>query len=148
MRLERGTLVVSGSADDDAIALAERAGRIEVTLGAETFAFARHKVDRVRVDGGDGPTRSRSTTTGSTCRPPATASGSTTSSSTASRSSRPRPRQLTVGDLSATDVFQVVADADRTTAYGSEDDDQISLGSFGLLGPTFIRSSTRRWTAT
>ena len=26
-----------------------------------------------------------------------------------------------------------------TTAYGSEDDDQISLGSFGLLGPTFIQ---------
>ena len=48
-------------------------------------------------------------------------------------------QQLSIGDLSATDAFQVVADADRTTAYGSEDDDQISLGSFGLLGPTFIQ---------
>jgi hypothetical protein len=34
--------------------LTERAGRIEVTLGAETFGFAAHKVDRVRVDGGEG----------------------------------------------------------------------------------------------
>ena len=46
---------------------------------------------------------------------------------------------LSVGDLSATDVFQVNADADRTTAYGSADDDQISLGSFGLLGPTYVQ---------
>ena len=46
--------------------------------------------------------------------------------------------ELTVGDLSPTDVFQVNADADRTTAYGSEGDDQISFGSFELLGPTFI----------
>ena len=47
--------------------------------------------------------------------------------------------ELTVGDLSATDVFQVDADAERTTAYGSEGDDQISFGSFGLLGPTFVQ---------
>ena len=46
--------------------------------------------------------------------------------------------EVTVGDLSSTDTFQVKVDADRTTAYGSEDDDQISFGSFGLLGPTFI----------
>ena len=54
MRVERGTLVVSGGADDDAIALSERAGRLEVTLNGAQFAFAARKVDRVRIDGGDG----------------------------------------------------------------------------------------------
>ena len=38
--------------------------------------------------------------------------------------------------------------ADRTTAYGSEDDDQISFGAFGLLGPTFISSIDPCSTAT
>jgi hypothetical protein len=49
---------------------------------------------------------------------------------------------LTVGDLSATDTFQVAAalgaGADRATIMGSEDDDQISIGAFGVLGPTFV----------
>ncbi|MDA0168319.1 hypothetical protein OJ998_04405 [Solirubrobacter taibaiensis] len=49
---------------------------------------------------------------------------------------------LTVGDLSATDTFQVAAalgaGADRATITGSEDDDQISIGAFGVLGPTFV----------
>ena len=49
---------------------------------------------------------------------------------------------LTVGDLSATDTFQVAAalgtGADRATITGSEDDDQISVGAFGVLGPTFV----------
>ena len=54
VRVERGTLVIAGSAEDDAIALVERPGRIEVKLGAETFAFAARRVERVRVDGGDG----------------------------------------------------------------------------------------------
>ena len=50
---------------------------------------------------------------------------------------------VTVGDLSATDVFQVDADlgagADRATVLGSGEDDQISIASFGVLGPTFVR---------
>ena len=49
---------------------------------------------------------------------------------------------LTVGDLSATDTFQVAAalgaGADRATITGSDDDDQISIGAFGVLGPTFV----------
>ena len=55
---------------------------------------------------------------------------------------------LNVGDLSATDTFQVDADlgagADKAIVNGSEDDDQISFGSFGLLGPTFVRFLTPR----
>ena len=49
---------------------------------------------------------------------------------------------LSVDDLSATDTFQVTADlgagADRATVYGSEDDDQISFGPFGVLAPTYV----------
>ncbi len=52
---------------------------------------------------------------------------------------------VTVDDLSATDVFQVDVDAgalERATVNGSNDDDQISVSSFGVpsvLGPTFVR---------
>ena len=139
VRLERGTLVVSGTADDDAIALDERAGRIEVKLGEETFAFAARKVDRVRVDGGEGI----DTFTIEGERLELKAAGDRVRIDDVELDGvdivRAKGERLTVGDLSATDVFQVVADAERTTAYGSEDDDQISLGSFGLLGPTFIQ---------
>ncbi|MBE2320962.1 hypothetical protein DVA67_033705 [Solirubrobacter sp. CPCC 204708] len=49
---------------------------------------------------------------------------------------------LSVGDLSATDTFQVAAalgaGADRITIAGGEDDDQISIGAFGVLGPTYV----------
>ncbi len=139
VRLERGTLVVSGTADDDAIALDERAGRIEVKLGEETFAFASRRVDRVRVDGGDGT----DTFTIEGERLELKAAGDRVRIDDVELDGveivKAKGDRLTVGDLSATDVFQVVADAERTTAYGSEDDDQISLGSFGLLGPTFIQ---------
>jgi hypothetical protein len=140
VRLERGALVIAGGADEDEIALTERAGRVEVTLGGETFAFARHKVDRVRVDGGDGldtfaidDRRLSLTAAGDRVR----IGGDLVLDGV--EIVRATAREISIGDLSATDVFQVDADADRTTTYGSEGDDQISLGSFGLLGPTFVR---------
>ena len=139
VRVERGTLVVSGSADDDAIALRERAGRLEVTLGGQTFAFAAHKVDRVRIDGGDG----NDTLALSDRRLDLRAAGDHVRSGDVDVDGveimTATADDVSVGDLSATDTFQVNVDADRTTAYGSEDDDQISFGSFGLLGPTFIQ---------
>jgi hypothetical protein len=139
VRLERGTLVVSGSADDDAIALRERAGRVEVTLGSSVYAFARHKVDRIRVDGGDG----LDTFAIEDRRLELKAAGDRVRIGSVELDGveivRATAGELSIADLSATDVFQVDADADRTTAYGSDGDDQISLGSFGLLGPTFVR---------
>jgi hypothetical protein len=54
VRVERGTLLVQGGADDDAIAFATRPGRIDVTLNGKPFAFAARKVDRIRIDAGDG----------------------------------------------------------------------------------------------
>ncbi|MDA0162553.1 hypothetical protein OM076_19925 [Solirubrobacter ginsenosidimutans] len=139
-RVERGTLVISGTADDDALSLLRRPGRIEVGVGDATFAFAARDVDRIRVDGGDGTSDTLSLAdhrldlraVGDHVRAgDVDLDGVEIVTATAD--------ELSVGDLSATDVFQVNADADRTTAYGSEGDDQISFGSFGLLGPTFIQ---------
>jgi hypothetical protein len=137
VRIERGTLVVSGSAEDDEIALRERAGRIEVTLGGAQFAFAARKVDRVRIDAGDGNDTLAVEGAG------AVAAGDRVRVGDADivgveilRLSGP---ELFVGDLSATDTFQVDAKAPKLRVAGSEDDDQISIGAFGVLGPTFVR---------
>jgi Ca2+-binding RTX toxin-like protein len=50
---------------------------------------------------------------------------------------------LSVADLSGTGVYEVDADlgagTDRATVLGSEDLDQISVGAFGVLGPTYVR---------
>ena len=136
VRVERGTLVVSGGADDDTIALTERAGRLEVTLNGAHFAFAARKVDRVRIDGGDGNDTlavdaERVSAAGDRVRVgDADVDGVEILQVTGS--------ELTVGDLSATDTFQVEAHADDLRVFGSEDDDQISVSSFGVLGPTFV----------
>ena len=127
VRVERGTLVIAGTADDDAIALKRRPGRIEVTLGGASFAFAAGKVDRVRVDGGDG----MDTFTLADRRLDLRAAGDHVRGGDVDIDGveilDASAHELSVGDLSPTDVFQVNADADRTTAYGSDGDDQISL---------------------
>jgi hypothetical protein len=46
---------------------------------------------------------------------------------------------LSVADLSGTGVSEVDADLDRATVLGSDDLDQISVGAFGVLGPTYVR---------
>jgi Ca2+-binding RTX toxin-like protein len=139
VRVERGTLVVAGSADDDAIELTRRAGRIEVKLGGETFAFARHRVDRVRVDGGDGLDTFAIDDRRLDLKPAGDHVRIGDVDLDGVEIVKATADELNVGDLSATDVFQVDADADRTTTYGSEGDDQISFGSFGVLGPTFVQ---------
>jgi hypothetical protein len=133
VRLERGTLVISG----DAIALSERSGRLEVTVDERTFAFARRKVDRVRIEG-DGV---------DTLAMPA-------AGFVGAAGERVRVgdleldgveilkligAELTIGDLSKTDTFQVDADTAELTVLGSDDEEQLSVGSFGVLGPTLVR---------
>ena len=139
VRVERGTLVVSGGSGDDAIVLRERAGRFEVTLNGAQFAFDARKVDRVRVDAGDG----NDTLALSGHRLDLRAAGGHARADDVDVDGveimTATADEVSVGDLSATDTFQVNVDADRTTAYGSEGDDQISFGNFGLLGPTFIQ---------
>jgi hypothetical protein len=138
-RLDRGTLVVSGTAGDDTIALHEQPGRIDVTVGDASFAFAARKVDRIRVDGGDGNdtlalsgiARLDLRAAGDHVRADALdVDGVEILDATAD--------EIAVADLSATDTFQVNATAPKVRVAGSDDDDQISVGSFGVLGPTFV----------
>ena len=131
VRVVKRTLIVDGTADDDAITLARRF----VTLNGESFNVKGY--DRVRVDGGDG------LDTLATDAGHVYAAGDRVRLGDAEFDNVDILRlqgDATVGDLSATDTFQVdVLDADRATVLGSEDDDQISIGSFGILGPTFVR---------
>ena len=131
VRVVKRTLFVDGTADDDAITLARRS----VTLNGETFDVKGY--DRVRVDAGDG------LDTLATDAGYVSAAGDRVRLGDAEFDNVEILRldgDVTVGDLSATDTFQVdVVDADRATVLGSEDDDQISIGSFGILGPTFVR---------
>ena len=131
VRVVKRTLFVDGTADDDAITIDRRS----VTLNGESFSV--HHYDRVRVDGGDG--LDSLAIDGER----AFAAGDRVRLDDAEVDGVEILRlhgDVTVGDLSATDVFQVdVADSDRVTVLGSEDDDQISIGSFGVLGPTFVR---------
>jgi hypothetical protein len=131
VRVVKGTLFVDGTAGDDAIAIAHRS----VTLNGQTFTVGRF--DRVRVDGGDG------LDTLTTAAGYVYAAGDRVRLGDAELDGIDILRlngDATVGDLSATDTFQVdVLGADRTTVLGSAGDDQISIGSFGILGPTFVR---------
>ena len=131
VRVVKRTLIVDGTADDDAITLARRF----VTLNGESFNVKGY--DRVRVDGGDG------LDTLATDAGHVYAAGDRVRLGDAEFDNVDILRlqgDATVGDLSATDTFQVdVLGADRATVLGSEDDDQISIGSFGILGPTFVR---------
>ena len=123
VRVVKRTLIVDGTADDDAITLARRF----VTLNGESFNVKGY--DRVRVDGGDG------LDTLATDAGHVYAAGDRVRLGDAEFDNVDILRlqgDATVGDLSATDTFQVdVLGADRATVLGSEDDDQISIGSFG-----------------
>ena len=148
------TLVVNGTADDDTIALAVHGTKLAIDFGGDgdvEFLVPRARFDLVRVDAGEGldtvavaGPRFETGAAGDRVRLAgkhydAELDGADILRIDGSAGSD----TLTLGDLSATDTFQVDAalgaGADTVTAAGSEDDDQISLGSFGLLGPTFVR---------
>jgi len=146
VRVEQRTLVVEGEGE---MALAPRAGgRLAVTVGGAEFSVARHRFDRVRVDGGaqidtlalegtPGNDRFDVVADRITGRDEIALSGIDIVRVSALAGSD----RVTVGEQS--EVFQVDADLgagdDRATVLGSDDDDQISIGSFGVLGPTFVR---------
>jgi Ca2+-binding RTX toxin-like protein len=147
VRVEQRTLVIDGTPDNDVITVAFEGGKVRV--GEATFA--RSRFDRIRADLGDGLD---TLTFNGGGRVDVDAHGDRVR---LTRNDLPADLDgadivgvhtgdgadtLHVGDLSATDTFQVAANlgagADRATVDGSEDDDQISLGAFGVLGPTFV----------
>jgi hypothetical protein len=144
VRIEHRVLRVDG-----APVLSREGKRLTVTLGDQVFRVRLRDFDRVRVTGSgtltfNGGGRVDVRAAGGRARIDAddlriesdgieilrlnTGSGDDT---------------VSVGDLSATDVYEVDADLgagyDHASVAGSEDDDQISVGAFGVLGPTYVR---------
>jgi RTX calcium-binding nonapeptide repeat (4 copies) len=158
VRVEQRTLIVEGGS----AALAVRGSRLEVDLGADgtaDFEVSRHRFDRVRVQGGDDLDTLSVRGTPGADRFDVTAAGDRVRIVGDERieldgvdklrlEALDGADRVEVGDLSATDVFQVDADLgaglDKAEVDGSDDDDQISLTSFSpaalsVLGPTFVR---------
>jgi hypothetical protein len=167
VRVEHRTLVVEGGIEDDALGLALRAGRLEVDLGRDgsaDFAVARDRFDRIRVRAGDGlDTLGLDGSSGGERFDVAADAGSVRLTRDVGDlrldiddverlriGAAQGADAVTVGDLSATDVFQVDAelgagdgDLDRATVNASNADEQISVSAFSgavaVLGPTFVR---------
>lgn len=144
VRVEQRTLIVDGTAEPEEITLAFEGGRVRVN----DTGFARHRFDRIRVDLKDDPfdtlvLRGRR-------QVDVRAQGDRVRIDEIEIDNADVLRvetgdgadRLSVDDLSATDTYQVTADlgagADKATVHGSEDDDQISFGPFGVLAPTYV----------
>jgi hypothetical protein len=144
VRVEHRTLVVDG-----APVISRRRGTLVVTVGDQTFRVRVCDVDRVRVDGGDTLTFNgggrvdvsaageRARLTAGDLRIDLDGIGVLKLNTGAGEDT------LSVADLSSTGVYEVDADLgagdDRATVLGSEELDQISVGAFGVLGPTYVR---------
>lgn len=144
VRVVQRTLIVEGTPDGDAVTIAFEGARVRVG----DASFKRSRFDRVRVDLGDGID---TLTVSGRRRVELYAQGDRVRFDEVELDNTDILRvetgdgndRLSVDDLSATDTFQVTAalgaGADRATVYGSEDDDQISFGAFGVLAPTYVQ---------
>jgi hypothetical protein len=160
VRVERRTLVVEGGS----AGLALRSGKLEVDVGRDgsvDHAIARHRFDRIRVRGGDdvdtlaldgAPTGERFDVAADGDRVRLTRDAGDLrididDIEQLRIAAREGVDKVTVGDLSATDAFQVDADlgagADQAMVNASDGDEQISVlslsGAASVLGPTFVR---------
>jgi Ca2+-binding RTX toxin-like protein len=167
VRVAHRTLVIDGGADGDTIGLRARHGRVLIDLdadGSAEFAIARHRFDRIRVSGGEGIDTLALEGSDAGERFGASAAGAIARLTSDRGDLRidadgveilrvaagGGADALTVGDLSATDVFQVDGDlgegdgaVDRATVAAGSDDDQVSVTAFSgaaaVLGPTFVQ---------
>ena len=167
--LDKHTLAITGTGEDDTIALRE-GRRLEIDFGADgvvDYEVSRHRFDRIRIDGGDGGSDKLSIA-GSAASDSFDVSGRG-HSVRVSRDYGGRidldgieivdiaalggADQLTVDDLSQTDVFEVDGDlgaadgkVDRVvvnTMDDSNESEQTSVSAFtgnvAILGPTFVQ---------
>jgi hypothetical protein len=162
VRVAHRTLLISGGPDAELVRLAERHGRLAVEIGLERFEIDRKRFDRVRAELGDGLDTLVYEGSRADERFDVSAAGARVRLDAGHEPIelddvdilRVDPLdgddRIAVGDLSATDTFQVDADLgaadgdlDRATVDGSNDDDQVSVLAFGgavaALGPTFVR---------
>ncbi len=148
VRVEHRTLVIDG-----APVLSRRGSRLAVTLGDETVRVALCRFDRVRVTAGDGSSdpltfngggRVDVRTAGDRARIDAGDLRIETDAIEVLRLNTGAGEDtLSVADVSGTDVYEVDADLgagyDHASVAGSDEDEQISVGVFGVLGPTYVR---------
>jgi hypothetical protein len=142
--VEHRTLIVGG-----APAMSRQDASLMVTGGDETFRVRRRDFDRVRVTGRgaltfNGGGRIDVRAVGRRARIDAgDLRIETDGIEVLELNTGAGEDALSVADLSGTDVYEVDADLggghDRATVLGSEDLDQISVGAFGVLGPTLVR---------
>ena len=157
VRVERRSLVIDGTAQDDTVRLRERYGRLEVEIGGERFEVDRKRFERVRADLGDGLDTLAFEGSDADERFDATpgrlSRGSNHEPIELTRVDKLRIEarggadRLTVDDLSETDVFEVDTDLgaglDRATVYGSNDGEQSFVtnftGAVSVLAATLVR---------
>ena len=144
VRVEHRTLVIDG-----APVIAREGSRLAIQLGDETFRVRLCDFDRVRVTGTgtltfNGGARVDVREAGERARIDVGDLRIETAGIEVLRLNTGAGEDtVSVGDLSSTDVYEVDADLgagyDRASVAGSDDDDQISVGAFGVLGPTYVR---------
>jgi Ca2+-binding RTX toxin-like protein len=143
------TLLVRGAGDADEASLVLRGARLEVDFGRDgdpEFLVPRSRFDLVRTSDVDTVAfegaRYELSAAGDTVRVTGKLEAELDGAGIVRVTGTPNADTLTVADLSATDTFQVAAalgaGADRATITGSDEDEQISVGPFGVLGPTFV----------
>ena len=136
-RIEKRTLVISGTDADDVVSLRDTGRRLAIDFGDDgviDFEPSARRFDRVRIEGGDGFDTLRSDSAGAL--------------DSVERVDLDAPR-VTVDDLSRYGVQEVhVTGADRVTVNASDDQDFISVSGFQdtvfVLGPRSWRSTARR----
>ena len=130
-RIEKRTLVISGTDADDVVSLRDTGRRLAIDFGDDgvvDFEPSARRFDRVRIEGGDGYDTLRSDSAGAL--------------DSVERVDLDAPR-VTVDDLSRYGVQEVhVTGADRVTVNATDDQDFISVSGFQdtvfVLGPTFV----------
>ena len=143
-RIEKRTLVITGTPEDDTIALRDTARRLQIDFGNDgvvDFEPSLRRFDRIRFEGGDG----RDTLVSHAKEVDLSAEAF----DGIELIDLVEPDRVTVDDLSSTAVEEVhvhLGDdgtVDRVVTNGSRDQDQILVSGFqnsvSVIGPTYVK---------